>query len=343
MKRCIMMGSTVGAMLAAVVAVYAAPYDDKDEFEIKTKPDVVWQLRHHYDMNVYEQQRNPTLTDRERLLNNQGPFDLTAGQVLTPAAVTIPDLPLTPDTEANSQFNAQFFQRGNDWFVGGTLHGWGHALNQQPGDACSASTWSRIETRTTTMDRSGSLNWRPTWAKRAEVHEGDHPSEQTERGKGSVDVTWRNLDTGAMMSTRLVESVISVSNGMSMFEAGVLSISAMRGLLNIEMESPYLVSPHGSMLLQFDQGLVTTSFADGAFAGLLPSVGTSSLGIMIQLGDPQGYFSLDYDFGETSASGFDVTFDFSVEGSAEDIPSPGSIPCVLLGIPAIIGGRRRRA
>jgi hypothetical protein len=141
-----------------------------------------------------------------------------------------------------------------------------------------------------------------------------------------------------------------IGNGtMSLSSNGLFSVDATNASFTLNMDSPYIpASEQGDINLVITNGAITTSVADGIFAGFLPPVGSSGTFSSLLPGTDQGAIAFDYNLG-LGSDPVVVSIDASDAGDAftsASVPEPGSF---ILAITATLVGagsiwlRRREA
>ena len=201
-----------------------------------------------------------------------------------------------------------------------------HATVVPPGPARAfASAQSVLGFQVGTSDRRGRISWVPGWhVSTLEAHS------VAAVGSDPIDVSFLNLDTGELQTSRLWESkVILNGEGNSVWESGRVQLSGLSGEFLVELESPYITSGTGSMRLLFDDGLVTLSEDSGIFDGLLPVIGELA-SLDFAFGDVLGSIDIAFDFGSINNSGFVFTGEISAEATAlAEVPEPSTAWLVL--------------
>jgi hypothetical protein len=114
--------------------------------------------------------------------------------------------------------------------------------------------------------------------------------------------------------------------------AGSLSIAAGHALMG----------GTGLISLTWNNGIITSSSDDGIFDGLLPTVGSSSLGALFHIGDAEGVMAFDFDFGDETDAGFAWNLDMGVGGEGQGAIVPAPAGAILLSTLGLWASRRRR-
>ena len=186
-----------------------------------------------------------------------------------------------------------------------------------------AESGSAIALSRGTIDRKGNFTWRPIWSL-VVVRTGAF--------QDPVDLSFQDLDTNTTQSSRLFDLDVQLpAAGSSTMFNGELTISGTDGSFSLNQLSQYLVNGTGMMSLTFQNGIVTQSIDSGIYDGLLPAVGTSSLAIGFHLGDAGGNINLDFDFGPSNTSGYDMTAQLGNSAFVE-VPEPGTFVLAILGL-----------
>ena len=155
--------------------------------------------------------------------------------------------------------------------------------------------------------------------------------------------TATDLVTGATLEDTLF-SIDFAGNGCGLdWDSSLGSfLLESRGLssFRIDIDSPYTVQ-QGVLDLEINNGVVTRSFTDGMFAGMLPAVGFQGP-VALPLGD----FTLDYDFCGFSANPMDVALHVDSDaGVFVAVPEPSTFGFIGAGVLAtlILLRRTRRS
>ena len=192
-------------------------------------------------------------------------------------------------------------------------------------------------------DRNGGVTWSPNW------------SYTTAAGgvgvglRDPIDITYVNLDNFSLLSSRLFDLDIAFdgSGGASSYVDGDLTISGMDGSFSLFMDSPYLTSGRGTIELLFAGGIITQSTGTGIYSGILPGVGSNSTAINLRLGDANGAFVLDFDFGSepNNVNGYDfqALLGTSAFAVAVGVPEPATWVFIAVGCTLMFANRRRSA
>jgi hypothetical protein len=147
-----------------------------------------------------------------------------------------------------------------------------------------------------------------------------------------------------LIDARIWETNCWVTDGLAIMDRGTFSTSGLGSGAVFITAGHELLGGVGHIALTWESGRITSSFDSGIFDGVLPVLGTSSLGPLFHIGDADGNFEYDIDLGAATAAGYDWTVDMasSGEGSAELVPAPGATVLGLLALGLGAVGRRRR-
>jgi len=229
--------------------------------------------------------------------------------------------------------------------ITGFNHVFGSALANRPPNK---TTWRSTATATSTFgfnvgvkDAKGRITWQPTWHVDTVTGSASH-------WRDPLDFSILNLDTGELLTSQLFSMDLDFSTpgdlpAQSTWDNDFLDMSgtgAADGVLDLVMDSPYLTSGTGTLHLRFANGIVVESDDTGVFDGILPGVGSTDYG---HLAIPTT-FTMDFDFGGTSASGFDMGVSMGNGGSTADAMTGTPAPPASLSVigAAWMAFRRRR-
>jgi hypothetical protein len=327
-----------GACLGPTPAASANPPFDKN-FDVAHRFNVfvnspggnVWQGGWTWNVHAHTVRNNQNDPGNP---DNQGQLAINfPPAVFAPAPVTVTSKALNPTiAQANAQAQA------ND--QGAVFNRvWGGCSVGPPAPGlfanARASASSTVSYRTGTLNRQGHIAWSPQW----------HYDSVAGGSGGIVDplaISWRDLTTNGMLFDTLWDVQLLVDGaGAADAGNGALSLSGVQtGSLRIDMTSPYLTSPQGSLFLAFSGGVVTTSTSTGLWAGQIPGVGASP-NFSMPFGNGAGAFDLAFNYGGSSPNGYEFNVGTGGSGEAEltIVPAPGGL-VLLLG--AVCCGRRSR-
>jgi len=328
------------AVVAACAgAALAQAYDEEHPFTLRLTIRPGENYRGKWSYYLYASEYHKTAAG---VVCDPAPSTLSATVLLPPGGgtdtKTTAVLPCAPDAQANARYTLGLDAMGHPT---GSVHVWGHALLAPPPPPVQrafARSYSSLSVQARTFDARGRIKWRPHWYTAAVVRANSRT-----QSRDPISISALDLDTGLVTEADLWDSFIDlIGGGESRWDDGLLTIDAMDGEFYVTMDSPFLTSGRGVMRMKFAGGLVTESIDDGIWDGLLPAVGDPSTGISLQLGDAEGAFDLDFDLGDTSVLGYEMTAGLSNEGQAADeiIPAPGGV--VLLAVAGVLTPRRRR-
>lgn len=305
-------------------------YDIKHTFNTRVIGNQVYRGAWQWSDHAIAKDENPpgTIWTVNRRNANNATF--------TPPATDTQDAPAdSGDAEANASSQYQANADGTGFarvFGGGKLGG--------PNARYVASEASTtVGLNRGVRNRNGGITWSPEWkfVTARTGHLGD-----------PIDVSFLDLDTMAMVSSQLFDLDLTLGNGgSSSYLNGDVTISGTDGMFTLAMDSPYITSGTGTIVLGFSNGLVTESEATGIFAGLLPGVGSDSSAIGFHLGDINGAFDIEFDFGAVpgNVNGYDFQAQYDNSAFVEAVvPEPCSVLLAGAGLlTSLIGLRKSKA
>jgi hypothetical protein len=187
-----------------------------------------------------------------------------------------------------------------------------------------ASSYARVSVEGGQEISEGNVKWNAAVSSKA-IFGSTIPSDCD-----PITFTVTDLDTFETFETTLLDVTLSMSEGRLDWDTttGVFDSQMMNGEFNILIDSPF-TTQHGAISIIVENGIVTSSLANGIFSGFsAPAIGSSGT-FTASLGE----ISLDYDLGDFGGHDLDVTANFTSMGEAFDVvPEPSTVILVLLGL-----------
>ena len=292
------------ALATLLFASSSWAYEIEHPYRIELKDDEEIRAAWRYHVRATAWSRGAA-RDHERRRGTEGPFqDLFGALAFGEDAIALSGTLAFADAKAEMTFSST---AGGKHRVSGdaVILGQGRFARSY---AQSTSAFNVGKTR------NGRIRWSPRW-KTDTIRGGRTVS------RDPIDLTLRDLDSGVELSDRFLEIHFdSSSGGEGSWEDGQISIRGVDGEFWVNMDSPYLTTPGGSMYMKFDAaGRVTESEDSGLFDGYLPAVGELAV-LNNQFGDADGGFDVGFDFsalGQEFGDNLDLSGDLSGDGMTQ--------------------------
>jgi hypothetical protein len=213
-----------------------------------------------------------------------------------------------------------------------TADGFAAVFDPTKRGSADAFSSSQVDVRGGRQLRDGSITWGPVLS--AEVSRGARA-----RGRDPISFEVIDLVTGELFGGTLLSIDAALGAGAFSWDsdAGTFMLDASDFMFAIDMTSPF-TSINGTIDFQVSGGIVTSSTLTGAFAGMLPGVGSSGTFAV-----PFAPIAFDYDLGDFGGHDLDVGLAFGGDGEAvAAVPEPASLVLLATGASVLLVLVRRR-